>query len=72
MTKLRTAIVGAGKMGKIHAKVYGKLDNAELVAVVDNDIERAEALAEKHDCAAYSDPAELIGKVDAVTISAPT
>ena len=72
MTKLRTAIVGAGKMGKIHAKVYDKLDNAELVAVVDNDLERARALAEKYDCPAYTDPAELIGKVDAVTISAPT
>jgi predicted dehydrogenase len=72
MTKLRTAIVGAGKMGKIHAKVYDKLDNAQLVAVIDNDIERARALAEKYDCLAATDPAELIGKVDAVTISAPT
>ncbi len=72
MTKLRTAIVGAGKMGKIHAKVYGKLDNAELTAVVDSDLERAQALADKYDCPAYTDPAELIGKVDAVTISAPT
>ena len=72
MTKLRTAIIGAGKMGKIHAKVYSKLENAELVAVADSDIERARALAEKHDCAAVSDPAELVGKVDAVTISAPT
>nr|MBC8377749.1 Gfo/Idh/MocA family oxidoreductase [Planctomycetota bacterium] len=72
MTKLRTAIVGAGKMGKIHAKVYNKLENAELVAVADNDIERAKALAEKYDCLAVSDPAELVGKVDAVTISAPT
>ena len=72
MTKLRTAIVGAGKMGKIHAKVYSKLDNAKLVAVADNDIERAKALAEKYDCLAVTDPADLIGKVDAVTISAPT
>jgi predicted dehydrogenase len=72
MTKLRTAVIGAGKMGKIHAKVYSKLDNAELVAVADNDIEKAESLAESFDCEATSDPASLIGKVDAVTISAPT
>lgn len=72
MQKLRTAIVGAGKMGKIHAKVYDKLDCAELVAVVDNDIERAKDLAEKYDCLAVTDPAGLIGTVDAVTISAPT
>ena len=72
MTKLRTAVIGAGKMGKIHAKVYSKLDNAELVAVADNDAEKAELLAESFDCEATTDPASLIGKVDAVTISAPT
>lgn len=72
MTKLRTAVIGAGKMGKIHAKVYGKIDNAELVAVADADMEKAQGLAEKFDCEATTDPASLIGKVDAVTISAPT
>jgi len=72
MTKLRAAVVGAGKMGKIHAKVYSKLDNVELVAIADNNIENAKALAEKYDCLAVSAPAELIDKVDAVTISAPT
>ncbi len=72
MKKLRTAIIGAGKMGKIHAKVYSKLDNVELVAVADADMERAELLAESFDCEATTDPTSLIGKVDAVTISAPT
>lgn len=72
MKKLRTAIIGAGKMGKIHARVYSRLDNAELVAVADSDIERADALAEKYNCAAVTDPAELVGKVDAVTIATPT
>lgn len=72
MTKLRTAIIGAGKMGKIHAKVYSQLDNAQLVAVADSDIDRAAALAEKYACPAVSNPADLIGKVDAVTIAAPT
>ncbi|MHC4855127.1 MAG: Gfo/Idh/MocA family protein [Planctomycetota bacterium] len=72
MTQLRTAVIGAGKMGGIHAKVYSKLDNAELVAIADSDIEKAQALAEKFDCEATADPVSLIGKVDAVTISAPT
>jgi predicted dehydrogenase len=72
MGKLRTAVIGAGKMGKIHAKVYSKLDGAELVAVADSSAERAEALAEQFGCKAVSNPADLIGQVDAVTISAPT
>lgn len=72
MSQLRTAVVGAGKMGKIHAKVYSKLDCARLVAVADSDMERAGALAEQFGCKAVADPAELIGLVDAVTISTPT
>lgn len=72
MKTLRTAVIGAGKMGAIHAKVYQQLDEATLVAVADKDLERAEALAERYDCAATDDPASLIGKVDAVTIAAPT
>lgn len=72
MTTLRTAIVGAGKMGSIHAKVYDKLDNCQLTAVVDSDIEKAKKIASIYGCTATTDPTELIGKVDAVTISAPT
>jgi predicted dehydrogenase len=34
-TKVRTAVVGAGKMGAIHAKVYAQLPQSDLVAVVD-------------------------------------
>ncbi len=72
MAVLRTAVVGAGKMGRIHAKVYSKLDNVQLVAVADSNPEKAAALAEQFGCLAVANPADLIGKVDAVTISAPT
>jgi len=69
---LRTAVIGAGKMGAIHAKVYHQLDECELVAVVDIDKTRADALAEMYGCASLGDCAGLIGTVDAVTIAAPT
>jgi predicted dehydrogenase len=70
--KIRTAVVGAGKMGGIHAKVYSTLPQSELVAVVDSDPAKAAQLAEKYNCPAYSDPAEILDKVDAVTIATPT
>ncbi|MBC8218040.1 MAG: gfo/Idh/MocA family oxidoreductase, partial [Planctomycetes bacterium] len=35
--RIRTAVVGAGKMGTIHAKVYDQLAQSEFVAVVDID-----------------------------------
>ncbi len=71
-TKLRTAIIGAGKMGQIHAKVYHQLPQSELVAVVDSDEKKAKQLAKKHKCNHYTDCAEILDKVDAVTISTPT
>jgi predicted dehydrogenase len=71
-SKIRTAVVGAGKMGSIHAKVYRQLPESELVAVVDVDPARAAQLAEQHGCAACTDCAEILGKVDAVTIATPT
>ncbi|MBN1391407.1 MAG: Gfo/Idh/MocA family oxidoreductase [Sedimentisphaerales bacterium] len=71
-TKIRTAVIGAGKMGAIHAKVYSSLPQSELAAIVDTDIDRAGSLAKKYKCSAFSDFSELLGKVDAVTIATPT
>jgi predicted dehydrogenase len=71
-TKIRTAVIGAGKMGTIHAKVYSSLPQSELVAVVDTDIDKAGKLARKYRCSASADSSELLGKVDAVTIATPT
>jgi predicted dehydrogenase len=72
MDKIRTAVVGAGKMGAIHAKVYDQLPQSDFAAVVDVDIKKANKLAKKYKCLAFTDSAEILGKVDAVTISTPT
>ncbi|MDD5326610.1 MAG: Gfo/Idh/MocA family oxidoreductase [Phycisphaerae bacterium] len=70
--KIRTAVIGAGKMGAIHAKVYNSLPQSELAAVVDTDVSKAKKLARKYRCDALAECSELLGKVDAVTISTPT
>jgi predicted dehydrogenase len=72
MDKIRTAVIGAGKMGSIHAKVYHKMPQAQLVAVVDSDIQKAKKLAKKFKSQAFHDCSEIVDKVDAVTIAAPT
>jgi predicted dehydrogenase len=71
-TKVRVAVIGAGKMGTIHAKVYAQMPQSELVAVVDIDAERARRLADQYHCLALADGADLLDKVDAVTIATPT
>jgi len=72
MDKIRTAVIGAGKMGAIHAKVYDELEACELVAVVDTQQDRSQALADRYGCESFTDCKPLLSLVDAVTISAPT
>ena len=70
--KIRTAVVGAGKMGTTHAKVYKQLPQSDFVAIVDIDNQRARKLAKKYKCHFCTDCAEILDKVDAVTIATPT
>src|SRR5690349_10063520 len=72
MKKLRTAVVGAGKMGGIHSKVYSQLAQSEFIGIADVDTAKAQKLASQYNVQVFSNPADLIGKVDAVTIAAPT
>ena len=45
MDRLRTALVGCGKVGQIHAQALATLPESEFVAVCDVDFERAEPFA---------------------------
>lgn len=72
MSIVRTAVIGTGYLGKFHAQKYAQLDESELVAVVDIDINTAREIGEPLGAEAYSDYTELFGKVDAVSIVTPT
>ncbi|MBI9018254.1 MAG: Gfo/Idh/MocA family oxidoreductase [Phycisphaerae bacterium] len=72
MAKLRTAVIGAGKMGRLHSRIYSEMENVELVAVVDNQIDKARAIVSEFGGTAYDDYNAIVDMVDAVTISAPT
>lgn len=73
MTKqrVRVGVVGVGTMGRHHARVYGELQDAELVGVTDANHERATAVADEYDTTAY-DRESLYKAVDAVSIAVPT
>lgn len=70
--KMRVGVVGVGYLGKIHARIYGRMPDVELVGVVDTDVSAAEAAAKECNCAAFTDSAVLLDKVDAVSIVVPT
>jgi UDP-N-acetyl-2-amino-2-deoxyglucuronate dehydrogenase len=42
---LRTALVGCGKVGSIHARALGELPESDFVAACDASLDRAENLA---------------------------
>src|SRR5579885_1780933 len=46
MKKIKTAIVGTGFMGKVHAENVRRLGNVEIAAVVGSRPERAQRFAE--------------------------
>lgn len=70
--EIRVGVAGVGHFGRIHASKYAQLPGARLVAVADADEARARAVAEELGCAALTDPLDLIGQVDAVSIAVPT
>jgi predicted dehydrogenase len=72
MRRYRTAVIGAGYFGSLHAAKHAEIDEAELVAVCDVDRERAEAMATRHGAEPVLDYRALFGRVDAVSVAVPT
>jgi len=71
----RVAVVGAGRMGRHHARIYHELDDCELAAVVDLDEERAATVADACGCRCFSSVEALLGEtpdLNAASVSVPT
>lgn len=74
--KLRTAVVGTGYLGRFHAQKYAAMPDVELVAVVDQDLDRAREVATEACTITTGTEAApnldaLIGAVDAVSVVVP-
>jgi len=61
--------VGAGEFGRNHARVYREMDSVELVGVVDQNAERAGAIAQEFGTRAFKGIEDLQGAVDAASVS---
>jgi predicted dehydrogenase len=69
---LRVAVIGCGRMGRLHARTYAKLPSVRLVGVYDPLGPSMAALAAETGCRAVADAESLLGQVDAVSIAVPT
>jgi myo-inositol 2-dehydrogenase/D-chiro-inositol 1-dehydrogenase len=70
---IRFGLLGAGRIGKVHAKAVSADANAELVAVADAMPAAATAIADTYGCAVRTiDEIRLADDIDAVVICTPT
>jgi len=69
---VRVAVIGAGKMGKNHLRVYDMLKNVDLVGLYDPHPETAEAAAKPYGCRVFSSLDEIVASVDAVSVCSPS
>lgn len=71
---MKVAVIGCGSMGRVHASKYVNMPQVELVGVVDQHYESAQALAERCQTRAFASWEELVSEAspDAVSICLPT
>ncbi len=71
--KLRCAVVGVGRMGTHHARLYSEIEGAELIGVVDPDARRCDEARKKWGVKSFESVGALLEqRPDAVSIATPT
>ncbi len=64
MRKIRTAIVGPGKVAHLHAKGINQCEHAELVGVCGRSMDRSQEFARVHDTQAYESLSEMLERAE--------
>ncbi len=68
----RLGVIGAGSMGRNHARIFGELPGVKFTAVLDERTEVAAEIAEKYGARPAQTIAEFTDAVDAATVATPT
>lgn len=67
------AVLGAGRIGQVHAQAISSVDGAQLVAIAEPFAEAAKAMQDKYGCAIQTiDEILKNSEIDAVVICTPT
>ena len=72
MKPIRLGVVGAGHLGRIHARIASSLPAFELLGIADPLAPARDETAARHQIAAHADHRELLDHVDAAIIATPT
>jgi predicted dehydrogenase len=69
---LRVAVIGVGHLGQHHARLFAAMPGVALAGVVDINRSRAEQIAATYGSQAFTAIADVLERVDAVTVAVPT
>ena len=69
---LKATVIGAGHLGTFHCRVYSELPGVELRYVVDADLGRAQAAADRYGGKPLGSYADILGDVDVASVVTPT
>ncbi len=74
MNKINVGVIGVGAMGNNHARVYSKIENANLMAVSDLMKAKVEEVAKKYNASSFVDYNDILKmpEIDAVSVCVPT
>lgn len=71
-SRIKIGVIGVGRLGSLHAKMFTEVGSAQLVGVHDIDAGRCESVAKEVGVRAFSRLDDLLESVDAVSIATPT
>jgi predicted dehydrogenase len=69
---MKAAVIGAGHLGRHHARILASLPGVTLAGIVDTNRDRANQVAAEHGAQAFGNFRDMTGKVDIVVVAVPT
>lgn len=69
---IRCGVVGVGFLGQHHARIYSQIEGCQLIGVLDQNVERANEIANLYHCRVFKNLDDVIDNCDCVSIVTPT
>ena len=72
MDPVRIGVIGTGRMGQSHCRVYSNLRHAKFVGLCDANADLGKDVAKRYDVSFFRDVDSLLENIDAVSVCTPT